>query len=79
MSLTERQKKYLRRLGHDLHPLVTVADKGLSEAVVKEIESVLSHHELVKVKFRVGDRETRQSLIEELIEKTRRIFDSTHR
>lgn len=70
MELKERQKKYLRRLGHDLHPLVTVADKGLSKTVLTEIQSVLTHHELIKVKFRLGDRDLRQSLIQDMLDQT---------
>jgi len=65
MSLSTRQKKYLRGLTHALQPVVTVADKGLTENVMAEIESALDHHELVKIKLRV-DRETRAGLIGEI-------------
>jgi len=65
MSLSTRQKKHLRGLTHALQPVVTVADKGLSENVMAEIESALDHHELVKIKLRC-DRETRAQLIDEI-------------
>ncbi len=35
-----------------------VADKGLNENVMIEIESALKHHELIKIKLR-ADRDTR--------------------
>lgn len=58
MSLSNRQLRYLRGLTHNIKPVVTVSDKGLSETVMAEIELALAHHELVKIKLR-GDRETR--------------------
>ena len=58
MPLSSRQKRYLRGLTHSLHPVVTVAEKGLSDNVLAEIETALDHHELVKIKLR-SDRETR--------------------
>ena len=70
MSLSESQKKYLRGLGHRLKPLVTVADAGLSESVMKEFESTINHHELIKIRVRVGDRKQRNELIGELCDKS---------
>jgi len=60
MPLKASQKKNLRAKTHHLKPLVTVADKGLSETVIAEIERALNDHELIKVKLR-SDRETRQA------------------
>jgi len=59
MPLKANQKKNLRALAHHLKPIVIVADKGLSETVVAEIERALNDHELIKVKLR-GDRDTRE-------------------
>jgi RNA-binding protein len=67
--LTEPQRKYLRGLGHKLKPVLTVADKGLSAAVVAEYQTALAHHELVKVRLRVGDRDLRDRYIGELCAK----------
>lgn len=66
MNLSEHQKKYLRGLGHQLKPLIIVGDAGLSESVLAEYESTLDHHELIKVRVRVGDRDTRDAIIERL-------------
>jgi len=68
MTLNARQKKYLRGLTHSLQPVVMVADKGLSDNVMAEIELALDHHELVKIKLR-GDRETRALWIREIGER----------
>lgn len=60
MPLKASQKKNLRAKAHHLKPLVTVADKGLSESVIAEIERALNDHELIKVKLR-SDRVKRQA------------------
>jgi len=67
MNLKQDQKKHLRSLGHSLHPLVTVAGNGLSQGVMEELERALNDHELIKVKFAVGDRDTKKAVIEEMI------------
>lgn len=64
--LKESQLKYLRGLGHALKPVVTVGDKGLSDALLSEYDLALRHHELIKVRLRVGDRDLRDRLIGEL-------------
>ena len=62
MPLEAAQKKNLRGQAHHLKPVVTVADKGLSESVVAEIERALNDHELIKVKLR-SEREQRKTWI----------------
>ena len=66
MKLTESQKKYLRGRGHALKPLIMVGDAGLTEALLIEYESTLSHHELIKVKIRGADRASRDEMINKL-------------
>lgn len=63
--LNAQQIRYLRGLTHDLHPLVTVASKGLTENVVAEIEAALKRHELVKIRLRT-EREQRKTWIDEI-------------
>jgi RNA-binding protein len=68
MALSESQKKHLRGLGHALKPVVMVGDAGLSDAVRDEFESSLEHHELIKVRVKVGDRAERDRIIGSLCE-----------
>lgn len=70
MHLTEKQRKHLRGLGHDLKPVVMIGDSGLTEGVVKETERALHDHELIKVKVRAADRDTRDGLIDTLAQRT---------
>lgn len=68
MSLTTDQKKRLRSVAHNLNPIVTVGGNGLSENVQLEVDRALEDHELIKVKFSVGDRDLKRELIKQLVE-----------
>ena len=68
--LNDAQRKYLRRLGHDRDPIVLVGQGGISPNLVAELELALNHHELVKVRARVGDRELRDEIIRDLAART---------
>jgi RNA-binding protein len=70
MALSERQKKHLRRLGHDLHPVVRVGQRGINPGVLEELEIALDHHELVKLRARAGSRDTRDDILEQLANQT---------
>jgi len=70
MQLTERQKKFLRRHAHSLKPVVSAGDKGITPAVLAEIDNALEHHELIKVSVRIGDRDARDTAIDNLVEST---------
>ncbi len=66
MKLSEAHKKFLRGRGHSLKPVITVGDAGLSEALLKEFESTIRHHELIKVRVRAPQRSERDKLIDDL-------------
>ncbi len=70
MILNDKQTKYLRKKGHALKPVVRIGNAGLSEAVIKELDLALEHHELIKVKTPSADKGARDALIETLCEKT---------
>lgn len=68
-SLTEPQRKHLKRLAHHLRPLVQTGANGLTEAVIAEMDRALGDHELVKVRLVAGDREERSAMIAEVCER----------
>jgi RNA-binding protein len=70
MTLSESQKKFLRGLGHRLKPVVTVGDAGLSVSLLREFESTIDHHELIKVRVRGSDRDARDAIFRDLCEQT---------
>ena len=69
MALSEPQKKFLRGLGHQLKPVIMIGDAGFSDAVLKEFDSTIGHHELIKVKIRAADRDDRHRIISEICDK----------
>ena len=68
-TLSNDEKKHLRRIGHDLKPIVTVGGKGLNENVLAELDRALADHELIKVKLAVGDRDAKKQVIDAICEK----------
>jgi len=70
MELTERQRKYLRGLGHALNPVLLIGQHGVTAAVIAEAQRALQDHELIKVKFRGADREQRDAGLTELAKTT---------
>ena len=66
MPLTPEQKKQYKSIGHHLKPVLIVADNGLTEGVLAELERALSDHELIKIKLNILDRESRLQTIAEL-------------
>ena len=70
MSLTQNQKKHLRKLGHALQPVVLIGQQGLTDAVVRETSLALEAHELLKVRARVGERDLRDEILSSLAERT---------
>ncbi len=56
MDITKTQQKFLRSKAHHLKPVLWIGQNGLTESVTAEIELALNHHELIKIKLRVGDR-----------------------
>ncbi|UHD14945.1 ribosome assembly RNA-binding protein YhbY [Thiocapsa bogorovii] len=74
MSITEKQKRWLKKQSHHLKPVVTLGQHGLTEAVLAEVELALSHHELLKVKVNAGDRDERDAAIALIGERTEAVL-----
>jgi len=68
--VNSKQISYLRGLAHNLNPVVMISNKGLSEAVLKEINLNLDAHELIKIKVAVDDRELRAQLLVDICSQT---------
>jgi len=71
-ELKGSQKKYLRGLAHNLNPSAFIGQKGLTEALIEEIDNALEAAELIKVKFNdFKDKESKNSLTSEISEATK--------
>lgn len=51
MELTSKQKSFLKAQAHHLKPVVSIGQKGLTDALYLETERALTAHELIKVRF----------------------------
>lgn len=50
-SITSKQARHLRGLGHHLKPVVFIGKEGIDKNLLASLEAVLTAHELVKVKI----------------------------
>lgn len=71
MSLTNKQKQFLKAKAHDLKPVILLGGNGLTEGVVAEIEVALNFHELIKVKVPTEDREQKVLIMDAIIRETK--------
>ena len=65
-QLTSAQVRELRARAHDLNPVVSIAENGLSDAVLKEIDVCLKAHELIKIRVYGDSREDRLAYYERI-------------
>ena len=70
IALTSSQNRFLRGQAHGLKALMQVGGKGVTPALLAELDAVLERHELVKVKVGAEDREARDAMIAELAGQT---------
>lgn len=63
-KLNAIERSALRSEAHALNPVVLIGEAGLSEAVMKEIDSALHSHGLIKVRVFGDDRQARALMYE---------------
>ncbi|WP_439242531.1 MULTISPECIES: ribosome assembly RNA-binding protein YhbY [unclassified Lonepinella] len=77
MTLSTKQKQFLKGLAHHLNPVVMLGGNGLTEGVLAEIDNALNHHELIKVKVAGADRDTKQLIIDAIVRETQSVAVQT--
>ncbi len=68
MPLVKKHLKHLISLTHDLKPVIMVGQNGITENLLKELDTALEFHELVKIKIAGEDRDSRKEMIAQLVE-----------
>ena len=63
IELTPIERRALRATAHPLQPVVAISQNGLTAGVLKEIETSLNAHELIKVKLHGIERDARAALL----------------
>ena len=66
MIPNKKQLRLLKSLCHALKPVIRIGQKGITEPLLAEFEIALAHHELIKIKVGLGDREERKQVISKL-------------
>jgi len=64
--LTSQERSRLRAAAHALNPVVLIGERGLSDAVLKEIDRALAAHQLIKVRAASQDRDARAAMLTDL-------------
>jgi len=68
ITLTPAERKEKRGLAHHLDPVVLIGAEGLTPAVLKEADSALKAHGLIKVRMFSDSREERMAALQRLSE-----------
>jgi len=63
LSLTPAERRDLRAKAHQLRPVVSVGQHGLTAGVLHEIDVNLLAHELIKVRVFIDDRSARDAVL----------------
>jgi RNA-binding protein len=66
IQLTTAERKVLRADAHHLDPVVMIGGDGLTPAVLKEADSALNAHGLIKVRVLGDDRAVREEMYAQL-------------
>lgn len=66
LQLSSIERRDLRAQAHGLNAVVSIAENGLTEGVLKEIDACLRAHGLIKVRVYNDDREERESYLAEI-------------
>ncbi len=69
-ALSNQSIRALKSQAHALKPVVRVGQHGVTDAVLAELEIALDHHELLKIKVGIGDRDARDTIIADLATRT---------
>lgn len=59
-------KQQLKAKAHDLKPVVLLGTKGLTTAVIEEINIALQTHELIKIKINGAEKVARQGIANDI-------------
>ena len=72
--ISSKQRSYLRGLAQQVDPTVYIGKQGLTENVIKEIDTGLTGRELVKVKLQEGADLSPKDVADDMAEKLKAEF-----
>ena len=70
MTLNGKQKRKLRALAHPLKAVVQIGQRGITEALVHQVDTALDDHELIKVRLGAESPIDRKEAAQQLAPRT---------
>ncbi|WP_082233768.1 ribosome assembly RNA-binding protein YhbY [Halobacillus massiliensis] len=68
--LTSKDKKYLRKLSHEIQPIFQVGKSGVNENMTTQISEALEKRELIKVSVLQNNFEDNREVADQLAKET---------
>lgn len=68
LQLSSAQRRELRAQAHGLNPVVSIAENGLTDSVLKEIDVCLKAHQLIKIRVYGDSRDDRLAYYQQICE-----------
>ncbi|QLK86026.1 ribosome assembly RNA-binding protein YhbY [Staphylococcus sp. 17KM0847] len=70
MTLTGKQKRFLRSKAHHIDPIFQIGKAGINENMVMQIDETLEKRELIKIHVLQNNMDDKSELAEMLVEQT---------
>ncbi|WP_051919407.1 ribosome assembly RNA-binding protein YhbY [Basilea psittacipulmonis] len=68
LEIDSKKRSELKATAHSLKPVVLIGDAGLTPSVLKEVDTNLTAHGLIKVRVAGDEREARIEILNEICE-----------
>jgi RNA-binding protein len=72
-ALSNEFKSKLKKLAHELKPVVLVGQKGITDTLLQAVDNALEDHELIKIKF-IDFKDEKIDLTDKIIQATNSIL-----
>ncbi len=66
MTLTSKQRAFLKKRAHELDPLVRIGKDGITDSLIQSILEAIDSRELLKVKILQNCEKEKNEVVEEL-------------
>ena len=67
--ITTREKKLLKKIAHNIKPLIQIGKNGVTPGTIANIDKALKDHELIKIKY-LEHKAEKKNLTRQIIEET---------
>lgn len=75
MELSSKQRAFLKKMAHEIDPIVRIGKDGIDDDVIESIANAVKKRELIKVKIlQNSEVEVARELGNELASKTKSVF-----